>query len=114
MPGENQGGGSNIVIKVKCSRKKDAFSENVTSLAQSIFEQIGDRGYTHGMKERTLLYGIDFDGKTSTRCARRCSCDGVGCRNVPVDAAQAALRNSGTEKLVEPDCRHSSSLFPRD
>ncbi len=54
-----RGPGPNMVLELKKSRSEDDMERN----ARAAMDQILDRDYMHGMKGRTLLYGISFFSK---------------------------------------------------
>ena len=60
------GSGPNILMEFKRSGEGDPSEESMRGLAEQALEQIRDRDYTHGLKGRTLLYGVAFDGKRPT------------------------------------------------
>lgn len=60
------GTGSHVVVEIKRSAKERPSAEDMSALARSALDQIKDRGYAHGLRGRTLLYGMAFDGKTPT------------------------------------------------
>ena len=70
---ENRNGnGHNIVIEIK--RIPTDSSDDVTrSHAEKALCQIRDRDYTHGLKGRTLLYGIAFRNKKGTVVSDVCT-----------------------------------------
>lgn len=54
-----RGPGPNIILELKRSRSEDDMEKD----ARAAMDQILDRDYMHGMKGRTLLYGISFFSK---------------------------------------------------
>ena len=57
-----KGDGPNVVIELKRTRH----GEDPRALAEDALDQIEERGYAHGLKGRTILYGIAFESKTPT------------------------------------------------
>ena len=61
-----RGDGPNVVIELKRARR----GEDPRQLAEDALGQIVERGYAHGLKGRTILYGIAFESKTPTVVSR--------------------------------------------
>ncbi len=61
-----RGDGPNVVIELKRARR----GEDPHQLAEDALGQIVERGYAHGLKGRTILYGIAFESKTPTVVSR--------------------------------------------
>lgn len=61
-----RGDGPNVVIELKRTRR----GEDPRQLAEDALGQIVERGYAHGLKGRTILYGIAFESKTPTVVSR--------------------------------------------
>ena len=57
-----RGNGPNVVIEIK--RMRDGDSGPLESLTDVALRQIRERDYAHGLRGRTILYGMAFRGKT--------------------------------------------------